>query len=169
MTQLKTSLAKALNNLDLHGVSVENNLINKIWSIGPKKCGPNILLNLTDYSHPDFWDIKSDNVRNENEVTDPRKDYNSSFINGFQLATAAGPLCEEPMQGVCFAILEWKVENETELNSNVFGPFSGNEFANYLVCDCISNNLCVLNYLQVKCYHLLRKDVEKLFKISLKD
>lgn len=33
--------------------------------------------------------------------------YIDSFISGFQLATQSGPLCEEPMMGVCFTILEW--------------------------------------------------------------
>ena len=31
-------------------------------------------------------------------------EYDNSIINGFQLATSAGPLCEEPLMGVCFVI-----------------------------------------------------------------
>ena len=32
------------------------------------------------------------------------REYDNSIINGFQLATSAGPLCEEPLMGVCFVI-----------------------------------------------------------------
>ena len=35
------------------------------------------------------------------------RDYDNSVISGFQLATLAGPLCEEPLMGVCFAIENW--------------------------------------------------------------
>jgi hypothetical protein len=57
----------------------------------------------------------------------------SSVVNGFQLATAAGPLCEEPLWGLGF-IVEAVVkpervksgEGETEERSLVgHGPFSG--------------------------------------------
>lgn len=126
--QLKTTLSKHLDELEFYGiVTNKKNLIDKIWSVGPRKCGTNILLNLTDYEHPKFWNInKGDNeISSLSESFDIRKDFNSSFVNGFQLATVAGPLCEEPMQGVCFVILKWEINTEDELNSKVFGPFSG--------------------------------------------
>lgn len=34
-------------------------------------------------------------------------DYDNSIVSGFQLATLAGPLCEEPLMGVCFVIENW--------------------------------------------------------------
>lgn len=54
----------------------------------------------------------------------------SSVVNGFQLATAAGPLCEEPLWGLGF-IVEAVVkadrgEAETEERATIgHGPFSG--------------------------------------------
>ncbi|EFN82249.1 Elongation factor Tu GTP-binding domain-containing protein 1 [Harpegnathos saltator] len=75
---------------------------NKIWSFGPRKCGPNILLNATDYKHKKFWD-------HQVEDGDSRVVYDSSVINGFQLATLAGPLCEESMMGVCFIVRKWQI------------------------------------------------------------
>lgn len=42
--------------------------------------------------------------------------FDNSVVSGFQLATLAGPLCEEPVMGVCFVIEEWSMirnENET--------------------------------------------------------
>lgn len=96
------------------------NIVDKIWSLGPKKCGTNILLNLTDFEHIPFWD-QAKKVNSTNE----RHDVETSFINGFQLATLAGPLCEEPMHGVCFIIEEWTVDKDVEGNQS-YGPFSGN-------------------------------------------
>uniref|UniRef100_A0A0C9R9I6 EFTUD1_0 protein n=1 Tax=Fopius arisanus TaxID=64838 RepID=A0A0C9R9I6_9HYME len=78
-------------------------VLDNILSFGPRKCGPNILLNRTDYKRRAIWEwqFKGSN--------DPRAAFDSSMINGFQLATLAGPLCEEPMMGVCFSIK--KMEN----------------------------------------------------------
>lgn len=35
------------------------------------------------------------------------------MINGFQLATLSGPLCEEPMMGVCFILKKWEIIEES--------------------------------------------------------
>lgn len=40
-----------------------------------------------------------------------RNDFENSFLNGFQLSTLAGPLCEEPMHGVCFVVEEWSLSD----------------------------------------------------------
>ena len=34
-------------------------VLDKIWSFGPRKCGPNILLNETDYKNNCFWECES--------------------------------------------------------------------------------------------------------------
>ena len=36
----------------------------------------------------------------------------NSFLNGFNQATMAGPLCEEPMQGACFIIQNCELVQE---------------------------------------------------------
>lgn len=43
-------------------------------------------------------------------------DYQASIVSGFQLAVASGPLCGEPMSGVCFAIQDAKffIDENTE-------------------------------------------------------
>ncbi|CAA3019425.1 Elongation factor Tu GTP-binding domain-containing 1, partial [Olea europaea subsp. europaea] len=48
---------------------------------------------------------------------DERCEHVNSVINGFQMATLAGPLCEEPMMGVGFKLLEW-TKNEPTTSSN---------------------------------------------------
>lgn len=45
-------------------------------------------------------------------------------ISCLQLASLAGPLCEEPMMGVGFVIEDLTVE-ETSKPSEVYGPLSG--------------------------------------------
>ncbi|XP_076231146.1 elongation factor-like GTPase 1 isoform X1 [Calliopsis andreniformis] len=80
----------------------EEGVLDKIWAFGPRNCGPNILLNETDYRHKKFWEKHF-------KFVDPRIPYESSMVNGFQLATLAGPLCEEPMMGVCFIVKKWEI------------------------------------------------------------
>ena len=50
--------------------------------------------------------------------------YLSSLINGFQLATLAGPLCEEPLSGCSFICLEFNVDETLESDES-YGPLSG--------------------------------------------
>lgn len=40
----------------------KDNVLDKIWSFGPRKCGLNILLNETDYRQKKFWEQQSTNV-----------------------------------------------------------------------------------------------------------
>ena len=75
-----------------------------IVTFGSKRIGTNILINkCTGQDHQKF---------------------ETSIDNGFQLATLAGPLCEEPISGCAFVCLEFSVKNEA-LESDLFGPLSG--------------------------------------------
>ena len=51
-------------------------------------------------------------------------DYDNSIVSGFQLATLAGPLCEEPLMGVCFVIENW-ISSEQDLLSNTTTDMTG--------------------------------------------
>lgn len=94
-------------------------VVKQIWSVGPRNCGPNLLLNQT----PDY---KTKYLHHEKELKeDPRFEYESSFVNGFQLASLAGPLCEEPMMGVAFCVEEWSLDKVEEDKSYTYGPLSG--------------------------------------------
>lgn len=94
--------------------------LDQIWSLAPKKVPTNILLNCTDFKN---GSPLSDTLKSEQDI---RSKYDNSFINGFQLATQCGPICEEPMQGVCFVIEKWEIEDldMTSTSAN-YGPFSG--------------------------------------------
>ncbi|XP_059490182.1 elongation factor-like GTPase 1 isoform X3 [Neocloeon triangulifer] len=72
--------------------------VDRIWTFGPRRCGPNILLNRIEGHPGSIWTEEGPN--------------GGSFVNGFQLATLAGPLCEEPMMGICFVVQEFIEEGE---------------------------------------------------------
>ncbi|XP_047505794.1 elongation factor-like GTPase 1 [Pieris napi] len=94
-------------------------IVKQIWSVGPRNCGPNLLLNQTgDYSTKYLHHEK---ILKE----DSRFEYEGSFVNGFQMATLAGPLCEEPMMGVAFCVEEWTLDKSENDETHSFGPLSG--------------------------------------------
>lgn len=37
------------------------------------------------------------------------REFDNSVISGFQLAALSGPMCEEPLMGVCFSVERWDV------------------------------------------------------------
>ena len=103
--------------------------VSKIWSFGPRRCGPNILLNqVPAYASRGgaFEMLRTGSISRLWE-------YDSSFISGFQLATLNGPICEESMMGVCFIVEEWILESpsqSTRLNEN---DFEKTTFQNHLL------------------------------------
>lgn len=103
-------------------------LLKKIWALGPRQIGPNILFTpdfkrkgvdsfvlIRGSSHVSqrlgFVDdsIYGDKAaETSSEVTQAlsmeAEHLESSVVTGFQLATAAGPLCDEPMWGLAFVV-----------------------------------------------------------------
>ncbi|XP_070543409.1 elongation factor-like GTPase 1 [Ptychodera flava] len=83
------------------------NTMGEIWSFGPRHCGPNILLNrIADYKRPSVWDFLEEGVE---RTASALREFDNSVISGFQLATLSGPMCDEPMMGVCFAMEGWDI------------------------------------------------------------
>lgn len=103
-------------------------LLKKIWALGPRQIGPNILFTpdfkrkgvdsfvlIRGSSHVSqrlgFVDDSIDGdkaAETSSEVTQAlsmeAEHLESSVVTGFQLATAAGPLCDEPMWGLAFVV-----------------------------------------------------------------
>ncbi|KAG6682525.1 hypothetical protein I3842_13G147100 [Carya illinoinensis] len=103
-------------------------LLRRIWALGPRHIGPNFLF------VPDFKRKGADNcvlIRGSSYVSErlgfvddsidgdtaaetsseatrvlsmEAERLESSVVSGFQLATAAGPLCDEPMWGLAFVV-----------------------------------------------------------------
>ncbi|KAG9440362.1 hypothetical protein H6P81_020527 [Aristolochia fimbriata] len=120
--------------------------LEKIWSLGPRQVGPNILL-APDIRKEDSPSCDHDNngciivlgmpqvserlgflnvSDSKNEDHEARltgslyteaQSLESSVVSGFQLATAAGPLCDEPMWGLAFQV-EAHILNDDESDSS---------------------------------------------------
>ncbi|KAL1007501.1 hypothetical protein UPYG_G00087640 [Umbra pygmaea] len=90
----------------LHGRKWRN-AVDRIWAFGPRRHGPNILLNSVEgYQRPSVWHCLEQDKGDEAEAI---RDFDNSVVSGFQLATLAGPMCEEPLMGVCFSLERWEV------------------------------------------------------------
>uniref|UniRef100_I3J5Y4 Elongation factor-like 1 n=1 Tax=Oreochromis niloticus TaxID=8128 RepID=I3J5Y4_ORENI len=86
------------------------NAVERIWAFGPRRYGPNILLNSVEgYQRPSVWQCLSRGDK-ASEATALR-DFDNSIISGFQLAALSGPMCEEPLMGVCFSVERWDVQS----------------------------------------------------------
>ncbi|CAF1041021.1 unnamed protein product [Rotaria sp. Silwood1] len=101
--------------INANGNMWNSNTVDEIWSFGPHRCGPNLLLNRIPNSiykqrGSSIWTIALNNQMKTNINSSLTKDdYDLSIINGFQLATAKGSLCEEPLMGVAFIIERWEI------------------------------------------------------------
>ncbi|KAF3818086.1 hypothetical protein GH733_014958 [Mirounga leonina] len=80
------------------------NTVDQIWSFGPRKCGPNILVNKSEDFQNSVWTGPA--IKASKEASRYR-DLGNSIVSGFQLATLSGPMCEEPLMGVCFVLEKW--------------------------------------------------------------
>ncbi|KAH9492468.1 Elongation factor-like GTPase 1 [Bulinus truncatus] len=84
---------------------------NCIWCFGPRRLGPNILLNhVKHYKRPSVWHPLESNSQELCKLVE----LDNSVITGFQTATLAGPLCEEPMHGVCIIVEDWWFGEKTK-------------------------------------------------------
>mmetsp|Transcript_9142 Transcript_9142/g.33754 ORF Transcript_9142/g.33754 Transcript_9142/m.33754 type:complete len:996 (-) Transcript_9142:108-3095(-) len=99
-----------------------------LWSLGPRFFGPNLFLNhIPNYENAHFRSISermihpSARVNTQNIQDESVKKLihlDGGFVGGFQLATKEGPLCAEPMFGVCFAIKNVEfLDMDTEITS----------------------------------------------------
>ncbi|XP_046897726.1 elongation factor-like GTPase 1 [Hypomesus transpacificus] len=87
------------------------NAVEHIWAFGPRRYGPNLLLNSVEgYHRSSVWQCLERGGRAEAGEQTVR-DYDNSIVSGFQLATLAGPLCEEPLMGVCFSLETWDMKS----------------------------------------------------------
>lgn len=78
------------------------------------RSGPNILLNsIKDYSRASIWQCLESRQGSDPTRTQlpPLRDFDNSIVSGFQLATLSGPMCEEPLMGVCFSVERWDVQS----------------------------------------------------------
>lgn len=110
---------------EIHGFKAElekhlqgrkwKNAVEQIWAFGPRRYGPNILLNRVEgYQRPSVWHFLD--IQKEKSEGAMLRDFDNSIGSGFQLATLSGPMCEEPLMGVCFSLEIWdmKIPSQTD-------------------------------------------------------
>jgi len=67
------------------------------------------------YRRPSVWHCLDCAAEGAEPVPPPPaaaalRDFDNSIVSGFQLATLAGPMCEEPLMGVCFSVERWDLQ-----------------------------------------------------------
>lgn len=99
-------------------VQLWDNIVDQIWAFGPRRIGSNLLINrIPGYVRKSFFELdskKSGEVAGDHadEVIKVEEDTSALSIldvdfhihTGFQLSTLTGPLCAEPMTGVCYIV-----------------------------------------------------------------
>lgn len=135
------------------------NFLKRIWAFGPRQVGPNILLtpDIKKAANIDssvllrgspyvsqrlgFLDVEESNRSRKYEASTATTNtlyqevetLESSVMSGFQLASAAGPLCDEPMWGLAFVVEAYVSPSTEQLNDSSnsqqqaeqYGMFSG--------------------------------------------
>ncbi|KAI9282987.1 P-loop containing nucleoside triphosphate hydrolase protein [Umbelopsis sp. AD052] len=112
--------------------SLWDGIVDQIWSFGPKRVGPNLLINrIPGYVRKHFFDIDVEKSQKQpdgkgdlvdDEVVDVVQqderlgilDVDFNIHTAFQLSTLTGTLCAEPMLGVCY-IVEDVIVNSNEM------------------------------------------------------
>lgn len=105
----------------------------RIWAFGPRRIGSNILVNRIDgYIRKSFFQIDKPAVDTQAGVTEDHMDEVLEVVadelsdqqglnildldfhihTGFQISTLAGPLCAEPLQGVCYIVQKVEIHDE---------------------------------------------------------
>ena len=85
--------------------------VDHIWAFGPRNFGPNLLLNgIEGYGRGSVWS----SALETSGLKPTLREYDNSIVNGFQLASLSGPLCEEPMLGVGFILRQWSQQTSSQ-------------------------------------------------------
>ncbi|KAL8736042.1 MAG: hypothetical protein Q9166_000604 [cf. Caloplaca sp. 2 TL-2023] len=119
-TKLKDTFAEAATEPETWSKVVDN-----IAAFGPRRVGPNILVDVTRSCQKFLQDEQqvslSESIHfNESQRSDAltAKDFSDKISYAFQLATAQGPLCSEPCQGVAVFLEEVTVAASSEDNTS---------------------------------------------------
>ena len=99
--------------------------MDRVWSFGPRSCGPNILLcNIPGYKRASIWACLDRDNKAATHDTDIMREFDNCLVSGFQMATLSGPICEEQMHGVCFIVDEWQKQSQPDSVSNPISQHS---------------------------------------------
>lgn len=114
------------------GNEIWKNVVENIWAFGPKRVGPNLLINnIHNYTRRSWQKYFSD-TKMSGSLSSDINEVNSKFVEeraslelsirdfeegihtGFQLATKTGPLCAEPLMGVAYFLEDFTISIDYE-------------------------------------------------------
>ncbi|CAH7666943.1 hypothetical protein PPACK8108_LOCUS1310 [Phakopsora pachyrhizi] len=96
--------------------------VKSVWAFGPRRSGPNLLLDRSNGStsllscpaveNPQALneDKRNPDPPNRDSLAIEIGEFDDMIETAFQLATFKGPLCAEPVQGMCFSIEDFKLD-----------------------------------------------------------
>ncbi|KAG1565466.1 hypothetical protein G6F50_010047 [Rhizopus delemar] len=107
-------------------------IVDQIWAFGPRRVGSNLLVNrIPGYVRKSFFEVdstKSTEVSGdhadevikveENEKALSILDVDFHIHTGFQLSTLTGPLCAEPVTGVCYIVQAVDIHPDDSANGD---------------------------------------------------
>lgn len=136
VSAFKKKLEKSLQSSDNN--FLKSLPLKQIWSCGPRRVGPNMLINNIQGFHARGCLFPSKSAtevqEQDSDKAEQIRKLENSIVTGFQMASSAGPLCDEPVWGVAFVIEdvvfhdkksdEDKSEEE-QAEASKYGPLSG--------------------------------------------
>jgi ribosome assembly protein 1 len=128
-SQLEEAFASAKGDRDIW-----SGVIERITAFGPRRTGPNLLIDNTDAGifGKFLRSSSAENLREQSvgDTLQPR-DFADKISYAFQLAMAQGPLCNEPVQGIAVFIDDVNVDasNEDDISAREkLGRLTGEVF-----------------------------------------
>ena len=156
IAELRTKLDKCFNESG----KFWKGAVNQIWAFGPRRVGPNILLNrVPNYNRQTVWKYLNEDSESDGELWD----LDNSIVSGFQIATLSGPLCEEPLRGVCFIIEKREMVSQSDSSK-----YSENES---MCKDSIGAESKNINYDVTECSNfkgnaVINSDIERVQRLT---
>lgn len=110
--EFRAELQKCLDS-SKGGREAWKGIVNKIMAFGPRRVGPNILVDATA-SQVLHQAVKGTGTTLAADETVCPSHFSDKIAYAFQLATAQGPLCHEPMQGVAVVVEDVAITTPAE-------------------------------------------------------
>ncbi|TGZ83212.1 ribosome biogenesis protein [Ascodesmis nigricans] len=111
--EVKEMLRKAFSKVPAKEREVWQNVVERIVAFGPRRVGPNLLIDGTEDGALKKI-LSSSNEDADDDRAFTARDFEDKLAYAFQLATAAGPLCHEPVRGIACIIESFSLPTVAE-------------------------------------------------------
>uniref|UniRef100_A0A093VFE7 Ribosome assembly protein 1 n=1 Tax=Talaromyces marneffei PM1 TaxID=1077442 RepID=A0A093VFE7_TALMA len=125
IAEFKQELRKLLAKSKYENINADT--VEKIISFGPRRIGPNLLIDATTANASDKFLSEEQRSTHNGQLSRQEitiRDLSDKIVYAFQLGTGQGPLCQEPVQGIAVVLedIALQVENEDAID---FGRLTG--------------------------------------------